>query len=206
MQVKLLRVLQDRQFERLGGNRTLSVDVRVVAATHRELEQMTARGTFREDLYYRLNVISIWVPPLRERGADVDELARHFCALHGRTNGKPGLAFDEGALPLLRAQPWPGNVRQLQNFVERLVVLSDRASIGAADVERELARHAAHGQPRELAAESEPERLDSRRSEAEREAIVDALRRCGNNRTQAARVLGISRRTLYNKLEELSLL
>jgi DNA-binding NtrC family response regulator len=209
VQVKLLRVLQERQFERLGGTQTLTVDVRVIVATHRDLEAMTRSGAFREDLYYRINVVPIWVPPLRERGEDIEQLARHFCRIHGQANGKPGLAFEAEALPLLRAQQWPGNVRQLQNFVERLVVLSDGRSLGPADVERELGRPSSQSAPPGVPTGGmtpEPGSLDARRHEVEREAILDALRRCGNNRTQAARVLGVSRRTFYNKLEENGLL
>jgi two-component system, NtrC family, response regulator AtoC len=215
VQVKLLRVLQERRFERLGGTQVQSVDVRVVAATHRDLEAMMAHGEFREDLYYRLNVIPIWIPPLRERGDDLELLARHFCRVHGAANGKPALTLEPEAIARLRTEPWPGNIRQLQNFVERLVVLSDGPRLRASDVERELDRHAgplgrAPGRDPAAAAAvvagSAPPSLDSCRLVAEREAILDALRRCGNNRTKAARVLGVSRRTLYNKLEECGLL
>jgi two-component system response regulator AtoC len=166
---------------------------------------MTRNGTFREDLYYRINVITIWLPPLRERGEDVERLACHFCRIHGRANGKPGLTFETDALALLRAQPWPGNVRQLQNFVERLVVLGDGPTVRATDVERELLRQPDPSAPPGVPAggpSADTGSLEARRRETEREAVLDALRRCGNNRTQAARVLGISRRTFYNKLEE----
>jgi two-component system response regulator AtoC len=141
-QVKLLRVLQEREYERLGGTRTLRADVRFVAATHRDLGAMVARGEFREDLYYRLNVIPLTLPPLRARPDDVAELAARFA----RSHGAAALAPD--ALALLAAQRWPGNVRQLQNFVERLVVLSDGPAIGRADVERELARKTGLTPPR----------------------------------------------------------
>ena len=190
VQVKLLRLLQDRAYERVGGTATLQADVRFVAATHRDLEAMVAARGFREDLFYRLNVVPILVPPLRERPGDVERLARHFCAALGAQHGRPGAAFDDAALRLLAAQPWPGNVRQLQNFVERLVVLSD--SLDAAAVERELSRAPA------AAAGS----LDARRAEAEKAALEEALKRAGGNRTLAARLLGVSRRTLYNKLAE----
>jgi two-component system response regulator AtoC len=209
VQVKLLRLLQERQFERLGGMQTLTLDVRVISATHRDLEAMTRSGAFREDLYYRINVIPIWVPPLRERGEDVERLARHFCGVHGQANGKPDLSFETDALALLRAQPWPGNVRQLQNFIERLVVLSDGPTLKATDVERELGRQPSQSTPPGPptgGTTAEPGSLDARKREVEREGILDALRRCGNNRTQAARILGVSRRTLYNKLEEHGLL
>jgi two-component system response regulator AtoC len=209
VQVKLLRVLQERQFERLGGTQTLTADLRIIVATHRDLEAMTRNGTFREDLYYRINVIPIWIPPLRERGEDVERLALHFCRFHAQANGKPGLTFETDALALLRAQPWPGNVRQLQNFVERLVVLGDGSTVQATEVERELLRQSGQsalpgvptgGPPADTGS------LEARKRELEREAVLDSLRRCGDNRTQAARVLGVSRRTFYNKLEEHGLL
>ncbi|HMJ15051.1 MAG TPA: sigma-54 dependent transcriptional regulator, partial [Polyangiaceae bacterium] len=125
LQAKLLRLLQDREFERLGATRVMKVDVRVVAATHRDLESMTERGQFRQDLFYRLNVIPLWLPPLRARRSDVDQLASHFCARFAEANAKGDVRLNAAALAVLREQRWPGNVRQLQNFIERLVVLND---------------------------------------------------------------------------------
>jgi two-component system response regulator AtoC len=202
VQVKLLRVLQDRQFERLGGTQTLSADVRFIFATHRPLEEMVKRGEFREDLFYRLNVVPIWLPPLRARPEDIETLAKDFCASHGRANGKPEATLEPAAIRLLEAQSWPGNVRQLQNFVERLVVLSDQPQITVSDVERELRRHSG---PSVDSTDPSGPPLETRKKVAEREAIEDALKRSGNNRTLAARVLGVSRRTLYNKLDEYGL-
>jgi two-component system response regulator AtoC len=206
MQVKLLRVIQQREFERLGGRRTLRVDVRFVAATHRPLEEMMARGDFREDLFYRLNVIPLWLPPLREREADVVQLARRFCATHAGLNGRPDVSLDDSAVALLARQPWPGNVRQLENFIERLVVLSERARLGAIDVDAELDRQ----QRRTPLARATPEQgtltLSERRRQSEVGGLTTALKQAGNNRTLAARLLGISRRTLYTKLEEHGLL
>ena len=197
MQVKLLRVLQEREIERLGGTRTIKVDVRFVAATHRDLEAMVAAGTFREDLFFRLNVVPVDVPPLRARPGDVERLARTFCTAFGRANGRPGAAFDGPSLALLSALPWPGNVRQLQNLVERLVVLTDSDVIGTADVEREMGRLPLASSP---AAAPEDGSLPSTVRAAERDALADALARAAGNRTLAARLLGVSRRTLYNKL------
>jgi DNA-binding NtrC family response regulator len=199
MQVKFLRLLQDREFERLGGTETLKAEVRFVAATHRDLESMVQGREFREDLFYRLNVIPIWLPPLRARSQDIPSLARQFCVMFGAANGKPQAQLDQSALSLLSAQPWPGNVRQLQNLIERLVVLSDLEALSASDVERELSRGSAAGR---LLPEPEIPRLAVQRREAELEALKTALQRAGNNRTLAARLLGISRRTLYNKLSE----
>jgi DNA-binding NtrC family response regulator len=200
VQTKLLRVLQDRTFERLGGTETLSVDTRFVAATHRDLEALVAQGDFREDLFYRLNVIPIDLPPLRERAEDVIALAQHFVASIGRDNGVPEAHLTAEAVTRLSQHDWPGNVRQLQNVVERLIVLSDTPRIELAQVEMELS-----ARRRRVASEAPSaidESLEAKRREAEKGALEQTLVRCQNNRTQAARVLGISRRTLYNKLEE----
>jgi two-component system, NtrC family, response regulator AtoC len=197
VQVKLLRLLQERTYERLGGTETFRADVRFVAATHRDLHAAVAAGSFREDLYYRLAVVPIELPPLRTRVSDIEQLARRFCAEHAASHNRDDIELDDDAIALLRAEPWPGNIRQLQNFIERLVVLCDPPRIRAADVERELGR----SRP----APSGVVKLDTRRREAERDALREALSRAGNNRTLAARILGVSRRTLYNKLAELDL-
>ncbi len=219
VQVKLLRLLQEREFERLGGTQTLKVDVRFVAATHRNLEEMVRKGEFREDLFYRLNVVPVWLPPLRARPEDIEPLVRHFLDVHAKANGKPPFTLTPEALAVLQAQPWPGNVRQLQNFIERLVVLSDGPTLTGEDVNREVSRQpgivpatpapaptsltpGSPAIPAVGSAGAEGRTLESQRKEMERQALVDALGRAGDNRTLAARLLGISRRTLYNKLEE----
>ncbi|MBZ4331986.1 sigma-54 dependent transcriptional regulator [Corallococcus sp. AS-1-12] len=210
VQVKLLRVLQEREFERLGGTQTVKVDVRFVAATHQALEDGVRRGTFREDLFYRLNVVPLWLPTLRERPEDIAPLARHFLDVHAKTNGRPPFTLSEDGLRALQAQPWPGNVRQLQNFLERLVVLCDGPVLSGEDVARELSRQPGLAPPPVAAppppSPSDSVTLESRRKDVEKEALVDALKRSGDNRTLAARLLGVSRRTLYNKLEEHGLL
>jgi two-component system response regulator AtoC len=213
-QAKLLRLLQDREFERLGGTRTLRVDIRLIAATHRDLETMMARAQFRQDLFYRLNVVPIWLPPLRARRGDVADLAHHFCRQAASRNGRSGARLEQSALRLLTEQRWPGNVRQLQNFVERLVVLSDRLEIGAQEVQAELER------PVQFATEGAPnvpissdggegpvpgDHLSQVLRAAERQALVKALERAGGNRSAAARVLGVSRSTFYARLREYGL-
>lgn len=205
IQVKLLRLIQEREFERVGGTETLKADVRFVAATHRPLEQMVREGTFREDLFYRLNVIPIVLPPLRERADDIEALALHFVSTLGATHGRPKASLTPDAARLLAAQPWPGNVRQLQNFLERLVVLSSTDALTMEDVQRELQRAGAPAAAVTTAPEASGGLLDDRRKDAERQAVQDALDQAKGNRALAARLLGVSRRTLYYKLESLGL-
>lgn len=237
MQAKLLRLLQDREFERLGGTRTLRADIRVVAATHRDLEHLVDAGQFREDLFYRLNVVTVWLPPLRARREDIVPIAEHYLERFCRANHKQ-LSFDTGARQALESERWPGNVRQLVNFVERVVVLAVGGRVSRADVERELSeQHTFSTQVvpdaagpmapvpilRELESQGAPPgsalsaqapqpaalhfssavrplKEDVRRTELR--AITKALHVANGNRALAARLLGVSRRTLYTKLEE----
>jgi len=208
-QVKLLRVLQDRRYERLGGTETLSADVRFVTATHRDLEALVREGKFREDLFYRLNVVALWVPPLRARQADIETLALHFCISVAAANGRRAPAFDADALSLLAAEAWPGNVRQLQNVVERLVVLGSGPRIGAADVNRELRQKPGalafaetSGFAPKVDLDQTALELEQALRKAERRAIERAMTSANGNKNLAARLLGISRRSLYYKLED----
>jgi DNA-binding NtrC family response regulator len=225
VQPKLLRLLQEKEYQRLGGTRTERADVRFIAATHRDLEALIEKGEFREDLYYRLGVIPIWMPPLRESADDIMGLAEKFADTMTRENGRSPLRFSEGARRALREHGWPGNVRELMCVVERLAVFTDADVVEEADVVREIDRQRGPGRPSSAGAHpdrrpaarssgddapsgaalestppSEEGSLSSRRAEAERSAVIDALQRAGQNRTLAARLLGISRRTLYNRL------
>jgi DNA-binding NtrC family response regulator len=202
VQLKLLRVVQDREYERLGGTEVQRADVRILTATHRNLEKMVKTREFREDLYYRLNVLRITVPPLRERAGHVATLARQFCAEFGRAKGRE-IRFADASIDLLRSARWPGNVRQLQNVVERLVVLAESDIIEPADVERELERDLAP--VLDETTEVSAVQLAAAVRQAERKALRRALDRSGGNRAQAARILGVSRRTLFYKLREYSL-
>jgi DNA-binding NtrC family response regulator len=194
-QVKLLRVLQDRQFERVGGISTLRADVRVLAATHRDLEALVKEGKFREDLFYRINVVPIRMPALRERPSDIPLLAEHFLKKFRQEHGKPSVKLDGKAIEALATHSWPGNVRELQNVVERLVVLNQSGLILEQEVRPCLA-------PRLSESASGPVALGASVAGAEKAAIEAALKSSGGNRTHAAKALGISRRTLHNKLNE----
>jgi len=193
MQVKLLRVLQERTFERVGGSKPLRADVRIIAATHRNLEEMIAKGTFRQDLYYRLNVVAIEMPPLRQRREDIPQLAHHFLRRYGERNRKSVQGFTPQAMDLLIHYDWPGNIRELENAVERAVVLLTGEYIS----ERELPL-AIVGTP--VPACSSADDVIQPLVEVEKEVILAALEKTGGNKTEAARQLGITRKTLLAKL------
>jgi transcriptional regulator with GAF, ATPase, and Fis domain len=197
LQAKILRVLQEGTLEPLGSNQLKEVDVRIVAATNRDLAKMVQDGAFREDLYYRLNVIVLELPPLRERQGDIERLAEHF--LKKCTTGKtPVREFSPEALGLMRAYSWPGNIRELENCVLRLSLLTTHEVVTAADVQPHLGGHPVMRQPGAETPRGGVRPLD----ETEREAILAALEHCGGNRTAAAHALGISVRTLQYKIKE----
>lgn len=204
-QVKLLRFLQEQTVERVGGSTTRKLDVRVVAATHRDLAAAVASGAFREDFYYRLAVIPILLPPLRDRGTDVASLATHFFKRFAKKHGRTDLSLGAEALERLSSYTWPGNVRELEHTIERLVLLADANPVQSACVERALSLSLAPRPEASPDPASADIRLADRRREADRAAVEDALLRAKGNRTAAARLLGVSRRTLYNKLEELGI-
>jgi two-component system NtrC family response regulator len=198
-QVKLLRVLQEQAFERLGGSRTLRVDVRVIAATNRDLEAMVARGDFRDDLYYRLSVVPVEVPPLRERREDIPALVRLFLARFAGERAEVVTDVSREAMDLLLKYEYPGNVRELENLVHRAVVLARDRTLTTADLPIRVARVKADGRAEEAATFVE------RVAEFERALIVDALDRSGGVQTRAARALGMSERHLRYKLRKYQL-
>jgi DNA-binding NtrC family response regulator len=195
VQIKLLRFLQEREFERVGGNETLKVDVRIVAATNKDLMHLVNQGRFREDLYYRLNVVRIVVPPLRARHSDVLRLAEHFLRRAAAENEVEVLGFTDAAKTLMTNYPWPGNVRELQNTVEQAVVLTETGWVDADD----------------LPIRAEPKTVEpplklvipgATLAEIERYAITETLKAVGGSTTRAAEVLGISRRTVQYRVRE----
>jgi two-component system, NtrC family, response regulator AtoC len=198
LQAKLLRALQEGVIEPVGGNRRIRVDVRIVSSTNRKLDEAISSGGFREDLYYRLNVLRIELPPLRERIDDVPALAAAFLAEFGRELGKGELALDAGARAALRSYRWPGNVRELRNAMERAAVLATSAELGAEFTRELLPR----GAGIEESAPPATFDLDAAVSEVERRTILRALSAASDNKVEAARLLGIGERTLWTKLRK----
>jgi transcriptional regulator with GAF, ATPase, and Fis domain len=190
LQAKLLRVVQEREFERLGGRERIPVDIHLVTATNRDLEAMVERGEFRQDLYYRLRVVVVDVPPLRDRRGDIPLLARHFLELYGERFGRPGLSLCREALAALMAHPFPGNVRELENAIQAAIALAPEETITVDDLRLDV----------ESKQDPSSGGLVSL-SEVERRHIETVLRAVDGNRQEAARILGIDRTTLYRKLQ-----
>lgn len=202
MQAKLLRAIQFGQIQRLGSNTVQTVDVRIVAATHRNLEQMLEEKTFREDLYYRLNVVSIWIPPLRKRKADIPALVNHFIDKYTRKNGREVDKITRDALDQLMKYHFPGNVRELENMIERAIVLGRHSTILPEDLPTALNGVSRHRllDPTDLD-EGYPEKMTA----FETALIQEALKQTGGNQSAAARKLGISERHIRSRLERLGL-
>lgn len=195
IQVKLLRFLGERTFERIGSNKTLVADVRLIAATNKNLEELVKTGTFREDLFFRLRVVEITLPPLRERISDVPLLAQSFLREFASENNKPVREFTADALEMLMSYHWPGNVRELRTAIEHAVVLCRGEKISARDLPASVRSGAVSADPQRALARS-----DLTVTEAEKQLIVRALKEAEGNRTLAAKKIGISRRTLHRKL------
>ncbi len=199
IQVKLLRVLQEREFERLGGTRTIKVDVRLIAATNRDLREALEQGTFREDLYYRLNVVPIDIAPLRERREDIPDLANLFIARFAGDSGKPVEGITPEAMQILVNHHWPGNVRELQNVIERACALAKDSVLTPADIHLDVRpSKAANG-----AAGFLPDGMTL--EQWEDEMVQEALRRANGNKSQAARLLGLSRNALRYRLSKIGI-
>ena len=193
LQAKLLRVLQEREVDRLGSRNPIHVDVRVIATTNRNLLQEVQAGRFREDVYYRLSVMPVTIPPLRERPEDIEVLVQHFTRRSCERNGRPHVNISEEVMSYLKTRRWRGNVRELENVIERAVLLSDSGSLRI--------QHVTFEEP-VIAAPTTSNQPTGSIWEMERDLIFRVLDRHGGNRTHAARTLGISIRTLRNKLRE----
>jgi len=198
-QVKLLRFLETRSFERLGSVKPVQVDVRLVAATNRNLEDMVKKGTFREDLLYRLNVVKLKMPALRERVDDIPVLLSHFMKTMAEENGVPIVEVDSEAIRLLQAYAWPGNIRELRNFAENAVVMKRGGRLGVYDLDP---RFLERGPGPQQTAEPSPVNNPLSVEENEKRLLRNALVQADGNRTQAAKLLGMSRRTLHRKLKQ----
>ncbi|WP_194744664.1 PEP-CTERM-box response regulator transcription factor [Thermaurantiacus tibetensis] len=193
LQVKLLRFIQERVIDRIGGRKPIPVDVRIVCATHQNLKQMIADGSFREDLYYRIAEVSITIPPLKDRGGDPVLLANHFLRRHAAAQGTVPLRLSPGALAAINAHGWPGNVRELENRVKRAVIMAEGPAITAEDLDLVDS------------AETRPVTLREARAISDRRAISAALAASGGSISQAAKLLGISRPTLYDMMRDLGI-
>ncbi|MBN1397869.1 MAG: sigma-54-dependent Fis family transcriptional regulator [Bacteroidetes bacterium] len=198
-QIKLLRVLQEQKFERVGGSQTLEVDVRIIAATNKNLEEAIKSGGFREDLYYRINVVTLEIPPLRKRRQDISLLLEHFLSRYAKENKRKKLTYSKEAWDLLTRYDYPGNVRELQNIVQRSVVLSRRDTITSNDLPQLLKQHLSEENiPADKQKRALPEQVD----DLEKGLIFEALRMHNNNQSKAADELGISERNLRYKLKK----
>ncbi|WP_300158910.1 sigma-54 dependent transcriptional regulator [Solidesulfovibrio sp.] len=218
LQVKILRALQEKEFERVGGDKTLKADVRIVAATNRDLEEEVRAGRFREDLYYRLNVIPLHLPPLRERGEDILLLADYFLRRFCRQKNREALRFAPDARDLILRYPWPGNVRELENFMERLSILCEHELVHMDDLPRKILDNAGLAPPPAVAAAPAGFRwprladLDEKSmglkeflDVLEEQLLIEALERASGVKNQAAELLGIKRTTLIEKLKKRNL-
>jgi transcriptional regulator with GAF, ATPase, and Fis domain len=209
VQTKLLRVLQEKTFERVGSSEPIQVDVRIIAATHQDLEKLIRQGRFREDLFYRLNVLPIDVPSLRQRREDIQELVQHFLRVYGQRCDRPDITIDDDALTALKAAPWPGNIRQLENAIERGVVIGEGPVLTVEDLSPELSGVLGEElepeddivvEARAATLGIEGERAD--RDHREREQLMRALAATGGNKAEAARTLGLARSTLISRLKK----
>ncbi|MGA8581154.1 MAG: sigma-54 dependent transcriptional regulator, partial [Bryobacteraceae bacterium] len=198
LQAKLLRVLQEREFERVGGTRPIRTDVRVVTATNRDLEDSIRRGAFRADLYYRLNVVSLFLPPLRDRREDISPLANHFVRKHSRKLKKWITGISPQALALLRAYDWPGNVRELENTIERALVLGSTDRIQPEDLPESVIE--ASGSPTVSAGS-----FNDSITEAKKRLILETLQRANGNHAEAARLLDLHPNSLHRMIRNLNL-
>jgi len=203
LQSKLLRVLQERELDRIGSNKSIQVNVRILATSNRNMEQAVKDGQFREDLYFRLNVVNLRLPSLAERPADILPLAEFFAAKYAEANDVPHKVISEDAAAKLKSYPWPGNVRELENTMHRSVLLASGGEIDATAILLTSQDSAGEAETSRPGGDDATQQLVGRTvAEVERELIIDTLQHCLGNRTHAATILGISIRTLRNKLKQ----
>ena len=201
-QAKVLRILQEHKFERVGGNKTIEVDVRVIAATNKDLEKEIAEGNFREDLYYRLNVIPFHVPPLRERQADIPELANHFLEYFCSKESRETKTLDDGAMEAIRYYSWPGNVRELKNLIERLVIMSPGNTITCSQLPLSISGHGGQVAAKDLASISlTADTFRSAKEEFEKEFLIQKLEENDWNISRTAEAIEIERSNLHRKIK-----
>jgi len=204
LQVKVLRVIQEKQFERIGGVKTMTADVRIITATNQDLEELVAAKKFREDLYYRINVIPIFLPPLRERGIDMAILANHFLKKFNQQKKRNVTAIDAQAMAALTSYPWPGNVREMENLIEMLVVMKEDGTITIEDLPNKIRK--LQQEPKAICAVDLPEEgvdFNKMLEDYERDLILRALDKCGGVKNKAAKLLNLKRTTLVEKLKRL---
>ena len=201
LQVKILRVLEEREFEQVGGSKTIKADVRIIAATHRDLEKLVQEGSFREDLFYRLNVIPIEIPPLRERKPDIPLLISHFLGEFNLKNGKDVQGVTSDAMIIIKEHSWPGNVRELKNMVERFVVLKGEGDIGPLDLPEKLRRKGGHSEPPSMEISEDGINLNTAVTEFEKALILESLKKTNWVKNQAAKLLRLNRTTLVEKIK-----
>ncbi|WP_093393131.1 sigma-54-dependent transcriptional regulator [Thermodesulforhabdus norvegica] len=206
LQVKLLRFLQDRKFERVGGVRTIEVDVRIIAATNRDLWKSVQEGSFREDLFYRLNVVPIHVPALRERTEDIPHLVRHFIKMHSERKALPAKNVSEEVMECFMRYPWPGNVRELENLIERLLILTEGDVITIKDLPDRFLNHAGDGKgPVKIRLPDSGIHLKKTLESIEIDLIMQALDKAGGVKNHAAKLLRLNRTTLIEKMKKLGI-
>jgi len=201
LQVKILRVLEEREFEQVGGSKTMKADVRIIAATHRDLEKLVQEGSFREDLFYRINVIPIEIPPLKGRKTDIPLLISHFLREFNLKNGKDVKGVTNDAMIIIKEHSWPGNVRELKNMVERLVVLKGEGDIDPLDLPDKLRRKGGHSGLPSMEISEDGINLNTAVTEFEKALILESLKKTNWVKNQAAKLLRLNRTTLVEKIK-----
>ncbi len=207
LQAKLLRIIEQKEFMRVGGNKLIKVKTRIIAATNQNLEELVKSGKFREDLYFRLKVVHLKIPSLRERKGDIPLLVNHFIKKFGETHNKPGMSISPEALKILEHYPWPGNVRELQNLIESLIIFSNDTVITPSQIPDEIIEKSAYKTEIKQQPLPDPEdsviiNLGETLEEVEKRIILKTLRKFNGNKTHTAKALGIGLRTLHRKLKE----